>query len=237
MAPSPGSGGTPNSTSSIPTADGAPKIKLQQQQPTATLDEGPAKASKTEAAGNPNGELQPTEPTESGKISGKDKKYKAKAEKAARRAQDKQKQQDQPTLDPQGEGKKDGKKEGGRRGSTTAQPLAVAQNGQRKRAGSIHSKTLPTRSAEPVTIPVGEEPREEDKRVTLLEHLYGLPRRTTLVGAGKDVHPAVLALGLQMADYAICGSTARCAATLLAFRSVCCVPIPYTVLLLILIGH
>lgn len=51
-------------------------------------------------------------------------------------------------------------------------------------------------------------------------HLYGQQRRTTVAGAGKEVHPAVLALGLQMRDYVICGSSARCVATLLAFKRV-----------------
>ncbi|KAF2104010.1 IF-2B-domain-containing protein [Rhizodiscina lignyota] len=58
------------------------------------------------------------------------------------------------------------------------------------------------------------------KRVGLFGHLYGQPRRHNTVNAGKDIHPAVLALGLQMSSYEICGSNARCVAMLLAFKSV-----------------
>ena len=45
-------------------------------------------------------------------------------------------------------------------------------------------------------------------------------RRRTITRSSKDIHPAVLALGLQMSSYEICGSTARCVAMLLAFKSV-----------------
>lgn len=45
-------------------------------------------------------------------------------------------------------------------------------------------------------------------------------RRYTIAGASKEVHPAVLALGLQMSSYEVCGSTARCVAMLLAFKAV-----------------
>jgi translation initiation factor eIF-2B subunit delta len=40
--------------------------------------------------------------------------------------------------------------------------------------------------------------------------------------ADLKVHSAVLALGLQIRDYVICGSSARCVATLLAFKRVSC---------------
>lgn len=45
-------------------------------------------------------------------------------------------------------------------------------------------------------------------------------RRYTIAGASKEVHPAVLALGLQISSYEVCGSTARCVAMLLAFKAV-----------------
>lgn len=63
-----------------------------------------------------------------------------------------------------------------------------------------------------------EQPKTESKQVELLSHLYTQPRRHTLEGASKDVHEAVLALGLQMSSYEVCGSTARCVAMLLAFK-------------------
>ena len=60
----------------------------------------------------------------------------------------------------------------------------------------------------------------DDKRVAIFKHLYPEQRRTTIEGAAKEVHPAVLALGLQMSSYEICGSTARCLGMLQVFKSV-----------------
>jgi translation initiation factor eIF-2B subunit delta len=51
-------------------------------------------------------------------------------------------------------------------------------------------------------------------------HLYSQPKQQSLVGASKDVHPAVLALGLQYSSYTICGSTARMVSMLLVFKTV-----------------
>ena len=67
----------------------------------------------------------------------------------------------------------------------------------------------------------GEEQQQKlNKNVAVFGHLYGQQRRTTIAGAGKEVHPAVLALGLQMRDYVVCGSSARCLAMLLVFKRV-----------------
>ncbi|KAJ6019277.1 hypothetical protein N7522_001344 [Penicillium canescens] len=68
--------------------------------------------------------------------------------------------------------------------------------------------------------PVEQKKKKDDKKVAVFGHLYGQQRRTTVAGAGKEVHPAVLALGLQLRDYVVCGSSARCVATLLAFKRV-----------------
>jgi translation initiation factor eIF-2B subunit delta len=67
---------------------------------------------------------------------------------------------------------------------------------------------------------VEQKKKKEDKSVAVFGHLYGQQRRTTIAGAGKEVHPAVLALGLQLRDYVVCGSSARCVATMLAFKRV-----------------
>jgi translation initiation factor eIF-2B subunit delta len=66
-----------------------------------------------------------------------------------------------------------------------------------------------------------EKKDEEPKQTGLFfGHLYSQPKQQSLVGASKDVHPAVLALGLQYSSYAICGSTARMVAMLLVFKTV-----------------
>lgn len=84
-------------------------------------------------------------------------------------------------------------------------------------------KSLPVRGATKRTESVSVTPTSESKEVALFGHLYGQPKRTSVTGAGRDIHPAVLALGLQMSSYVICGSNARCIATLFCFKRVCTV--------------
>jgi len=67
---------------------------------------------------------------------------------------------------------------------------------------------------------VGSDAMQETKQVSFFAHLYGQPRRQILEGSAKDVHPAIQALGLQLSNYTICGSHARCIAMLLALKSV-----------------
>ena len=164
-----------------------------------------------------NGSQQKQEPVEGskeGRLSGKEMKEKAKAEKAARRAKEKQGQQGQSVADlgsiKQVEQKLQKAVAGGAASSSSAPKVQDKGNTQK----------LPLRPPQSQAPPVAREPEKENKNVALFEHLYGPPRRTTIAGAGKDVHPAILALGLQMRNYEICGSSARCVATLLAFKRV-----------------
>jgi translation initiation factor eIF-2B subunit delta len=85
-------------------------------------------------------------------------------------------------------------------------------------SGSTLQKNIPVRG-KPSAISISKESKKE-KEVGLFGHLYGQPRRHTIENAAKEVHPAILALGLQMSSYVVCGSTARCVAMLLAFKSV-----------------
>lgn len=154
-------------------------------------------------------------------MSGKEKKELAKAQKIAKRAAEKQKQQGQPAIDLVAGNKGDISKDSAKKGPLG--PATPASKTQHKRTGSTSAgaqSSLPHRQAPSHIAPVPVEPEKENKNVALLDHLYGHPRRNTVVGAGKDVHPAVLALGLQMRNYIICGSSARCVAMLLAFKRV-----------------
>lgn len=154
---------------------------------------------------------EPATPTDVSKLSGAELKKKAKEEKAARRAQALQ-----------------AKESGG------AAPLPVVASGPAQKSdlakgqkGVAHeregSTTLPVRNMAPrgpqKTTPVVEPAKEEDKTVEFFRHLYK-PRTTIIASAGKEVHPTVLALGLQMSSYTICGSCARLVATLQAFKKV-----------------
>lgn len=79
----------------------------------------------------------------------------------------------------------------------------------------------PSQSHVPVVKEPERKPKKEAKQTGLFfGHLYSQPKQQSLVGASKDVHPAVLALGLQYSSYNICGSTARMVAMLLVFKTV-----------------
>jgi len=83
-------------------------------------------------------------------------------------------------------------------------PLRGQQQSQQQAAPTATEKTKP----------------QESKRVALFSHLYPKERKANLASAGREIHPAVLSLGLQLRDYVIAGGNARCVATLLAFKKV-----------------
>lgn len=171
---------------------------------------GPAQG-KGNPAKQPRGK-DPAAPADGSKISGAELKKQAKAEKAARRAQALlEKGAAAPVASP----------------TTSTQQKAEGQKGpkgQHKRGNStsVEVRSLPVRGGQKAApLPVAVEPKKEDKTVELFRHLYKT-RTTSIAGASKDVHPAVLALGLQMSNYTICGSCARLVATLQAFKRVSC---------------
>ena len=237
MAPSSAPEGNTDSTKVLESANGASEDQ-KQEQTDSTPGRRASKEGRSKIINGTKEEQKALETPKDAKPSNKELKEKAKAEKAARRAQEKQKQQGQPVVDLQGGNKiEERRKETGRRGSTTIRATPAASTGQLKRSGSTGQKSLPIRPTEGQAASVSEEPKKDEKRVALFEHLYSHPRRTTLSGAGKDVHPAVLALGLQMSNYVICGSTARCVATLLVFKQVSMSKCMSTFLLLTYLGH
>lgn len=166
-------------------------------------------ASKPPAAGadaaTPAGADKPLTPAEL--------KKKAKAEKAARRAREKL------AKESGGAGAAGSSAPGPGQGRPPATPKKDASGGGASQKGQKAAQ--PRRGSAPTGQTAADEPtKKEDKSVAVFGHLYGQPRRTTIAGAGKEVHPAVLALGLQLRDYVVCGSSARCVATLLAFKRV-----------------
>ena len=159
------------------------------------------------------------------KVSGAELKKRAKAEKAARRAQGKQEKEAPPPAEAAAPAAKrrDVGTEPPKKGNAAAGPTTPGSKVQHRRTGStntIHQRPIVSRPAQSQVAPPALQPKKENKNVALFGHLYGQRRRTTIAGAGKDVHPAVLALGLQMSNYVICGSNARCVATLLVFKRV-----------------
>jgi translation initiation factor eIF-2B subunit delta len=91
---------------------------------------------------------------------------------------------------------------------------------QHKRTGSSSGKVLPPKATAAAFPLEPEKKPKDDKRVGFFSHLYPKERRTSIAGASKEIHPAVLALGLQLRDHVICGGNARCVATLLVFKKV-----------------
>lgn len=191
---------------------------------------GIAEASKSETAEQPKlqpldakqqGRKQPQEPRDA-KTSNAGLKKKAKEEKAARRAKEKQ---GKPGAPPDTSLAASGPPDATTSNVKPSAPKPAVQGSkQQKRRDSASAnppKTLPIRTAEPqAAVAPAPITKEKTKRVACFSHLYGPPRRTTIAGAGKDVHPAVLSLGVQISSYTICGSNARCVAMLLAFKRV-----------------
>ena len=155
------------------------------------------------------------------KLSGAELKKRAKEEKIARRTKEKQEkpitgQPDVPNHTHQDQTRAPE--------LTTKSPTSGAPGTkQQKRRGSSTAnpqRQIPVRTSEPHAPTLAPVPKKDNKNVALFSHLYGHSRRSTMAGAGKDIHPAVVVLGLKMSHYIICGSNARCVAMLLAFTRV-----------------
>jgi len=173
-------------------------------------------------------------PTENGKpeLSNAEKKKLAKAEKIAKRAAEKAATTGPvpPTAraGPSTQAKPEASQgqQGAKRRPSTIQRQADSRPQDAKtqqRPGSSGGvkadKQLPIRGRR-WSLSTGSDSMQETKQVSFFAHIYGQPRRQTLEGSAKDVHPAIQALGLQLSNYTICGSHARCVAMLLALKSV-----------------
>lgn len=162
------------------------------------------------------------------KLSPAELKKRAKAEKQARRAAAKE-QSGAPAggAPPAGaNGVSGGEQKGHKqqqkpKGEKQPQQKAPQRAGGEQRPGSSQQTTMPVRNrraSQSGGAPRQVTKKQENKQVELFSHLYSQPRRHTIEGVSKDVHPAVLALGFQISSYEICGSSARCVAMLEAFK-------------------
>ncbi|KAL6233368.1 hypothetical protein BDW75DRAFT_232032 [Aspergillus navahoensis] len=201
---------TPSSPPAATTPAPASQPSIAMEQPSQQQSQKapkPAKPAKQSFKDKPAASA-PTDGQGDEKLTPAELKKKAKAEKAARRAREKAEREQGGASGGQGPNTAAGKK-GGDAGASAAGSAAKGQ------------KSIPRRGSTQA-VPQAEEvkKKKENKNVAVFGHLYGQQRRNTVAGAGKEVHPAVLALGLQMRDYVVCGSSARCVATLLAFKRV-----------------
>jgi translation initiation factor eIF-2B subunit delta len=191
----------PSSTPEIPATE------------TAEVTEaGPVTATATEPSAQANGNAKGKEPAgddAAKKISPAELKKQKAAEKQARRAQQKASGPATAQAGPSKEGPK--------------QPKGPKQAPKEEKSKPLPVRRRPSQS----NMPQPQQPKKEAKAGLsgpkqlglFFGHLYSQPRRYSMAGASKDVHPAVLALGLQYSSYTICGSTARMVAMLLAFKA------------------
>lgn len=169
------------------------------------------------------------------KISGAELKKQKQAEKAARREKekaDRMAQLGQTAAPPQTPAK--GSKGGdAKKGGEAAQKGGPSQGQAQHKKSQSQGGNLPMRGKPGpggvVPMTQQQQSQRKTKEVGLFGHLYtSASKKNTMEGVSKEVHPAVLALGLQMSSFTVCGSNARCVAMLLAFKKVTSVvrPLP-----------
>lgn len=196
------------------TEDNGAKAGAPAQNPQKTTAPGAPGAPPSTTAPAPAGE------SEAPKLTPAQLKAKAKAEKAVRRAQAKETKAavaaaspapagsgNQDAKTPKGKGKQDG---GGGGGG----------------GGGLQPPNMKSTHTHRPSVSGGRRPSfavmEKDARSFIPECFSHLPmaKRVQTSHAHKDVHPAVLAAGQQMATFAIKDSISRLEATLLAFKKV-----------------
>ncbi|KAF9582712.1 hypothetical protein BGW38_010862 [Lunasporangiospora selenospora] len=107
-------------------------------------------------------------------------------------------------------------------GRAAAQALAQPNSGFSPNPSKSLATSFPGADAEKV-IAAAESTSQAKKRERLTKEM-GLfahldpPKFANTASAPKDLHPAVVNVGLQMAQFKICGANARCVATMSAFR-------------------
>lgn len=192
------------------------KISLQS---TSDQSSKPESKKKKETQTEP----KPKNLTKDGKLTGAELKKKAKEEKAAKRAREKERQGQQLSEARLSRIEKTDLasqtvKKGAAVSSLDTPAVPKSQQKQPSSPTANAQNPLAFRPSEIVPLLAVTESISEKKEVALFEHLYGKARRVTIAGAVKGVHPAVLALGLKMSNYVICGSSARCISTLRACK-------------------
>lgn len=189
-----------------------PEPASQQKQPPAATDAKPKPGAKPQD--KPDNAANPAKPEN---LSVAELKKKAKAEKAARRAKVKTDREreggPQPPSTPRkgaGAGGRDGSSGKGQKG--LLEPGSAKKQSGGQRPASVHISVESSRKK--------KEKIVDENVVAVFGHLPWYSGKFGIAAANKDVHPAVLSLGMQLRDYVICGSSARCVATLLAFKRV-----------------
>ncbi|KAL1925469.1 uncharacterized protein VTP21DRAFT_352 [Calcarisporiella thermophila] len=106
------------------------------------------------------------------------------------------------------------------RAEKAARKAATAQQPVGQKSAAIKPPTKPGASSEqakPTKAKTASVKQEDETEVSLFSHLE-IPKGPNTSNLAEDLHPAVVSLGLQFAQFKICGSNARCIATLTAFK-------------------
>jgi len=159
-------------------------------------------------------------PSAEKKLSGAELKKLKQAEKVARRQHAKaQKDVQDPSAQNQQQQPNKAQKNQQQSKPSASKPQPLPPGPQNK-TGQQGWKRRPSAGAGAMQSPAKQGAAFPAKQAVALFGNLSETRRHTVAGSSKEVHPAVLALGLQMSSYEVCGSTARCVAMLLAFKSV-----------------
>lgn len=176
-------------------------------------------------------------------LSGAEKKRLAKAEKAAKRAKDRQEPEQTATeaassgaasassQPPESTPKARTLKQGKPATGVTEKQAPHKRAGSNTASKSDNKQLLPVHprrpsQSGPTPNPLHAQPQphaassQKAKQVPFFSHLYAHPRRYTLSQTTKEVHPSIQTLALQTTHYRICGSQARTISTLLALKTV-----------------
>ena len=101
------------------------------------------------------------------------------------------------------------------------QPRDLKQTPKEDKSRPLPVRRRPSQPNVPLVKESEKKSKKGPKQAGLFfGHLYSNSKQQSLVGASKDVHPAIITLGLQYSSYTICGSTARMLAMLLVFKVV-----------------
>lgn len=150
------------------------------------------------------------------KPTGAEIKAKKQAEKAARRAQAIQAKTEKAASAPGGPAAPGGAAQAGTTNKGGAKPKGKTE------AGGKPAARRPSGVGAKPTLTPPAPPKQKDPRDTIPECFSHLPmaKRIPLSQADKDVHPVVLAVGQQMATFALRDNIRRLEATLNAFKKV-----------------
>jgi len=156
---------------------------------------------------------------ESGKLSAKELKEKKKREKAERRQQAKS---DAPATPQRPPKPQPPKKEAQGKGKKGAQPTAAHDSGIVKTIYSQQSSKVLAGGKVPEAA-LGARDKDLPSLMKELEIEQHEKKKKPLFGVGSahpDVHPAILTLGVQMNQFILVGSSARCLGFMLAMKRV-----------------